>query len=65
MKTMSYSFGMLLLALTSVASAQEIHATVNGLGVHFPDVKPMMVNDRVMVPLRGVFEKMGAKVGLG
>jgi hypothetical protein len=53
------------LALSAVAgmvAAQEIRATVNGEHVLFPDVRPVMVNGRVMVPVRGVFEHMNATV---
>ncbi len=55
---------MALLALMAAhaASAQEIQVTVNGDPVQFADVQPTMVNNHVMVPLRGVFEKMGARV---
>lgn len=51
-----------LLATTCIAGAQGIQATVDGQPVHFRDVQPMMVGGRVMVPLRGVFEHMGANV---
>ena len=44
------------LVLSSFAFAQQISATVNGETVHFTGVQPMMINGRVMVPLRGVFE---------
>ncbi len=39
-----------------------INVTVNGEYVTF-DTLPMLDNDRTLVPLRAVFEKMGAKVG--
>lgn len=39
-----------------------IRATVDGNFVTFPDVQPMMMNNRVMVPIRGVFEQMSADV---
>jgi hypothetical protein len=35
---------------------------VNGSPVYFADVQPMMMGQRVMVPLRGVFEQMGADI---
>jgi hypothetical protein len=35
---------------------------VDGTTVVYPDVEPIMINGRVMVPLRGVFEHMGAYV---
>ena len=49
-------------ACASIASAQRIHTTVDGTHVTYPDVEPVMMNGRVMVPLRGVFEHMGAYV---
>jgi hypothetical protein len=60
----SWKVGLLmgLLPLAAVASAQNIKATVNGETVHFRDVQPTMINGRVMVPMRGVFEHMGATV---
>jgi hypothetical protein len=48
--------------LASLGSAQTIYTTVDGRTVVYPDVEPMMMNSRVMVPLRGVFEHMGANV---
>lgn len=48
--------------MAGAASAQNISARVDGVVVNFPDVQPSMVNGRVMVPMRGVFEHMGANV---
>jgi hypothetical protein len=45
------------------AKAQEIQVTVNGDPVHFNGIRPRMIDGRVLVPLRGVLEKMGATVG--
>lgn len=48
-----------------VASAQQgppITVVVDGNPVQFPDQQPQESNDRVLVPLRGVFEVLGAKV---
>jgi hypothetical protein len=39
-----------------------ISVTVDGTPVAFNDAAPRMVNGRVLVPLRGVFEQMGAYV---
>jgi len=39
-----------------------IRVVVDGQRVHFGDMQPREINGRVMVPLRGVFEKMGAHV---
>jgi len=56
--------GMLLLALTTgaFASGRDIRATIDGQMVNFPDTQPVMINSRVMVPLRGAFEHMNAVV---
>ena len=39
-----------------------VHVTVDGLSVHFSGAQPQVVGDHVVVPLREVFEKLGAKV---
>ena len=62
MKTLSLTLAMGLIACTAIANAQGIRATVNGTPVNFHGQQPTMVNGRVMVPLRGVFEHMGANV---
>ncbi len=49
-------------AVASVAGAQDIRATVNGDFVNFPDIQPIMIQNRVMVPVRGVFEHMNSNV---
>lgn len=41
---------------------QQITVDVNGQPVSFQYAQPMMYGDRVMVPLRGVFEQLGAAV---
>jgi hypothetical protein len=50
------------LATVAVASAQDIGVTVDGRPVRFEGQQPIMVNNSVLVPLRGVFEDMGARV---
>lgn len=62
MKTLSLTLALGLIACAAVSNAQGIRATVNGSPVYFRDQQPTMVNGRVMVPLRGVFEHMGANV---
>lgn len=47
---------------TSENSPLPIMVTVDGEEVEFTDMYPCIVNDRVIVPMRGVFEKMGAEV---
>lgn len=68
MNTQNTRRGMLtLLALAALsvgasAQSQDIRVTVDGEIVSMPDVQPIMVNNRVMVPVRGVFEHMNATV---
>lgn len=50
-----------LLSSTVIAFA-DISVFVDGSMIEFPDQKPAMVSGRVLVPLRGVFEKMGASL---
>ena len=49
-------------AAAALAAAQNIGVTVDGRPVLFTGTQPTMVNDSVLVPLRGVFEQMGAQV---
>jgi hypothetical protein len=54
---------VLLAAAGAMATAQNnINVVVDGQSVNFRDVQPMMMQGRVFVPLRGVFEQMGADV---
>ena len=62
MRTLSITLAAGLIACAAISQAQVIRATVNGSPVNFRDQQPTMVNGRVMVPLRGVFEHMGATV---
>lgn len=62
MRTLPLALLVAMASATVGANGQQIQATVNGTPVVFSDVQPMMVNQRVMVPLRGVFEHMGADV---
>ncbi len=48
--------------LAAPANAQGINVTVNGDIVTFPGQVPVQRAGSVLVPLRGVFEKMGANV---
>jgi hypothetical protein len=49
-------------ALAGFASAQQIGVNVNGDPVRFAGVGPQRVQGRVLVPLRGVMERLGAYV---
>ena len=52
---------LMLIALTPVW-AQDIQVTLNGAPLSFGAVPPANVGGRVLVPLRGVFEALGAQV---
>jgi len=52
----------LTLAAAAFASAQQIKVQVDGTPVYFANTQPQYINGRVLVPLRGVFEEMGANV---
>jgi len=60
MKTQTLILASLMAA--SAANAQNIGVTVDGRRVDFDGTQPKMVNNSVLVPLRGVFEEMGATV---
>lgn len=45
----------------SAVSQRQIHVEVDQVRVDFDGTQPQIVNGRVMVPLRGVFEKLGAQ----
>ena len=40
----------------------NVTVRINGNAVNFPDQQPVIVDDRVLVPLRGVFEALGFNV---
>jgi len=46
-------------AEAEATTAQPIRVTVNGRWVAFPDQHPVMVDNRVLVPIGGVFAEMG------
>ncbi len=52
---------IVLTMTTMVFADSKIDVTVDGLKVIF-DVEPQLINDRTMVPMRAIFEKLGATV---
>ena len=73
MRQMRYTFAAAALVLAVVLAAGAVpggaqvpapyvHVYVDGQLVAF-DVPPQILNSRVLVPLRGVFERLGASVG--
>jgi len=56
------AFAALAFAAVAVSSAQRIQVQVDGTPIAFANAQPQYINGRVLVPLRGVFEQMGANV---
>ena len=48
-------------AFATTASADDITVLLNGNAIEF-DVAPIIENDRTLVPLRAIFEALGAEV---
>lgn len=53
---------LLVVAWSNAIEGQQVKVVVNGAPVAFPDVQPLKIRNRVMVPLRGVFEHIGATI---
>lgn len=62
MNVLIRALALATLAASGGAFAQRISVTVDGNDVYFPDMQPVLRGSRVLVPLRGVFEDMGARV---
>ena len=63
-KLLSLLLALLVLSTASAAvgsAAPEVKILVDG-SVLETDVQPIIINDRIMLPLRVIFEKIGAKV---
>jgi len=59
----AFSLGWTATTLSSAMSQnRDIRVIVDGVPVVFRDVHPQMVNSRVLVPVRGVFEALGYEV---
>lgn len=54
---------LLLMLLSSAAFADGIGVNINGKPLVFQDVKPQLVQNRTLVPLRAIFEALGLTVG--
>ncbi|ARR10745.1 copper amine oxidase N-terminal domain-containing protein [Paenibacillus bovis] len=57
------SGALLLSAPNSVFAATAIKVTVDSATVNFPDQKPVLDNNRVLIPTRFVAQQLGGKVG--
>ncbi|EES72629.1 copper amine oxidase domain protein [Paenibacillus sp. oral taxon 786 str. D14] len=53
---------LLGMALGSASAAQTVYVQVDGKNVTFPDAKPYIEKNRVLIPVRFVSESLGAKV---
>ena len=53
--------GAALFLMTGPARAERIRVDVNGQRVQFPYAQPTEINGRVMIPLRGVLDRLGAE----
>ena len=67
MKTLKILTIASLAIVALVATAQtdrraEVRVVIDGSVMQFPDQQPMQSSGRVLVPLRGVFERLGASV---
>ncbi|MEI7986077.1 MAG: copper amine oxidase N-terminal domain-containing protein [Armatimonadota bacterium] len=67
MNSTNFKFGKILCftaltALAALSQARTIYVNVDGQNVRFEGTQPQMMGDHIMVPLRGIFEKMGANV---
>src|SRR5690349_9411416 len=51
-----------ILMLAGIAASQSISVSVDGEPVRFSGVGPQKIEGRILVPLRGVMEKLGAYV---
>lgn len=62
-KVLSFTLCLLMLicSITVNAEINNISVSVDGVPVQF-DVTPRIINDRVMVPIRAIFESIGALV---
>ncbi len=58
---MSLALSLTLIACATTASAKEITVEIDGKSIEF-DVKPEIIDGRTMVPLRKIFEELGATV---
>lgn len=61
MKKILISLTLILSLLSVTAYADELVVVVNGTKLE-PPVPPQIVNDRTMLPMRSIFERLGAKV---
>ena len=59
---LSLAMVMLLCMAMPAFAEQPISVMLKGETLVFPDTQPQIVNDRTMVPMRFIFEKLGAAI---
>ena len=57
---MKTTLTLITLAAVAAANAQNIGVTVDGQPVNFMGAEPVMRNNSVLVPMRAIFERLGA-----
>lgn len=55
-------FAVSMFATSTALANDDIYVTVNGENVNWTDAKPIVHNDRTLVPLRAVAEALGLQV---
>ncbi len=61
-RTLAVLFLIVVLAVPAATAVAQVNVTVDGSAVQFTGTKPLTQTGRVLVPLRGVLEKIGAFV---
>ncbi len=59
-KILVFFSALLLLAVNTYAD--DISLSLNGESIEFPTAQPFIMGNRVFIPLRGVFEKLGYEI---
>lgn len=54
---------LMIMSISGFAAEPELTVKVDGIAVDFPDQKPVIVNDRTLVPVRFIAEALGHDVG--
>ncbi len=55
--------GIIVAGSINVSAAQKINVNLNGEYIDFDNANPVVKDNRTLIPLRGLFEKMGYTIG--
>ena len=61
-KVLSVVLAVMLVFAVAPTVFANISVTLDGSAIDFADVPPQMINDRTMVPLRAIFDALGAEI---